>query len=262
MSTDKTRKTKVTILGTGTSSGVPTIGCNCKTCTSDDPKDKRLRVSALIQRGDTNIVIDSSADFRQQMLKNNVKSLDAVVYTHHHYDHISGFDDIRAYNFTSQKTMPIYLNKKTFDILSHTFSYAFGKAEQIGGGVPLIDVNIINHEKFEISGIEFEAIPMMHGKLEVYGFRIGDFAYCTDTNFIPEESFEKLKDLKYLVLDALRFDPHPTHFNLEQAMEAAQRIGAEQTYFTHIAHAFKHDEVDSSLPERMNLGYDGLIMEF
>ncbi|MDC1068046.1 MBL fold metallo-hydrolase [Candidatus Kapabacteria bacterium] len=251
-------KIKFTLLGTGTSSGVPTISCKCDTCVSNDIRDKRLRCSVMIETDTTRVIIDSSADFRQQMLKYNVDKLDAVVYTHHHFDHISGFDDIRAFNFTSKKQMPIYLNSKTLESIKSIFSYAFGKAEQIGGGIPKIDVNIIEEDNFIIGDIEFEIIKLMHGNLPVLGFRIGNFAYCTDTNYISEESLSKLKGLDYLILDSLRFTPHPTHFTIEESIDIAKRIGAKQTYFTHIAHNIKHSVVDPTLPKNINLAFDGL----
>ena len=248
---------KVTILGTGTSSGIPTIACKCETCTSNDPKDKRLRVSVLIEIDDKKYLIDTSADFRQQMIKHQVDNLDAILYTHHHFDHISGFDDIRAYNFHTRKPLAIYLNQKTLSAMKKVFSYAFGEAEQIGGGIPLVDINIIDDD-FNIGEHRFEVIPMMHGKLEVFGFRIGDFAYCTDTNYIPQSSIEKLKGLKYLILDALRYHEHPTHFTVDQAIEMAKKIGAERTYFTHIAHQIKHSDLNPKLPNGIELAYDGL----
>lgn len=249
---------KFTLLGTGTSSGVPTISCKCDTCTSTDPKDKRLRCSLLIESETTNVVIDTSSDFRQQMLKHNVDKLDAVVFTHHHYDHISGFDDIRAFNFISKKIIPIYINSKTLSVMKKMFAYAFGEAEQIGGGIPTFDIIEIDRKSFKIGDIKFEIIPMMHGKLEVLGFRIGDFAYCTDTNFIPDSSLELLKDLDILILDCLRYHKHPTHFTVDESIELAQKIGAKKTYFTHIAHNIKHSDLEPKLPKNIHLGFDGL----
>jgi phosphoribosyl 1,2-cyclic phosphate phosphodiesterase len=252
---------KITVLGSGTSSGVPTISCDCPTCTSNDPKDKRLRCSLLIENGDTSFVIDTSTDFRQQMLRAKVKKLDAIVFTHHHFDHIGGFDDIRAFNYTSHKAVPIYLNIKTYKELYRTFIYAFEKPEQLGGGVPLIEINIIDKQPFLIKDIEITPIPLMHGKMEVLGYRIGNFAYCTDTNFIPESSYELLKGLDVLILGALRYKTHPTHFNLEEAITAADRIGAKQTYLTHIAHKIKHSDCQKELPKNISLAYDDLELD-
>ncbi|MCX6146325.1 MAG: MBL fold metallo-hydrolase [Candidatus Kapabacteria bacterium] len=249
---------KITLLGTGTSSGVPLLACDCTTCISKDTRDKRLRCSVLIESKDTTIVIDTSSDFRQQMLLYNVKKIDAVIYTHHHFDHIGGFDDIRAYNYIQQKPMPIYLNKTTCDGLKRTFTYAFEIPDQIGGGVPLIEINYINRDIININGIEVMPIPYMHGNLEVLGFRIGNFAYCTDTNFIPNDSIKKLQGLDTLILDALRYQKHPTHFTVDQALECALKINAKQTYFTHIAHQIKHSELEAKLPKNIYIAYDGI----
>lgn len=251
----------VTVLGSGTSSGVPTIGCRCATCLSDDPRDKRLRPSLLVQSATTTIAIDTSSDFRQQMLRHNICALDAVVYTHHHFDHIGGFDDIRAYNFFLNRAMSIYLMEETFAELRRTFIYAFETPKQIGGGVPIVNTHIIDSEPFAIGDITCVPIPMMHGSLRVNGYRIDNFAYCTDTNNIPDSSLALLQGLDTLILDALRYHEHPTHFTVEQAIEIAQRIGARKTYFTHIAHNIRHAELDSALPENMALSYDGLTIE-
>jgi len=239
---------------------VPTVSCKCATCTSTDVRDKRLRCSILLQTDNTTVVIDSGPDFRQQMMKHNVDKIDAIIYTHHHYDHIAGFDEIRAYNFTSKNKMPIYLNQKTLTELSNTFRYAFGFAEQIGGGVPEVEVNLIDKENFKIGDIDFQIIPLMHGNLEVLGFRIGDFAYCTDTNFISNDSLNQLNNLDILILDALRYHHHPTHFTVEEAIEVVNQITPKKTYFTHIAHQIKHED-EKALPENMYFAYDDLQME-
>lgn len=252
---------KFTLLGSGTSTGVPTVSCQCATCLSDDPRDTRLRTSLLVESATTTIVIDTSADFRQQMLRHNVRTLDAVIFTHHHFDHIAGFDDIRGFNFTMRKAIPIYLMQETYDNVERTFLYAFVDLGHRGGGVPVVTRTIIDKEPFRIGDIECVPIPMMHGTMRVNGYRIGNFAYCTDTNFIFEESFERLQGLEVLVLDALRHEPHPAHFNLQQALAAAQRIGAKTTYFTHIAHNIKHADVEPTLPPNIFLGYDGLVLE-
>jgi phosphoribosyl 1,2-cyclic phosphate phosphodiesterase len=254
-------KMKFTILGSGTSSGIPTIGCKCPVCTSTDPKDKRLRTSLLVESETTTIVVDTSTDFRQQMLTNNVDKLDAVLFTHHHFDHIGGFDDIRAYNYQSRKPMQIYLTEECHKRLRETFIYAFEIPEQIGGGVPMIDVNLISTEKFTIGDIEIQPIRLMHGNMEILGFRFGDFAYCTDTNFVPEESIELLKGVDVLILDALRYQKHSTHFTISEAIEVSREIGARRTYFTHMTHQILHADCDPQLPDGINLSYDGLVIE-
>ncbi|MBX7155351.1 MAG: MBL fold metallo-hydrolase [Bacteriodetes bacterium] len=252
---------KFTLLGTGTSTGIPMPTCTCTTCTSPDSRDKRLRPSLLVESNTTTIVIDTSSDFRQQMLAHQVMKLDGVVYTHHHFDHIGGFDDIRPYNFTSNSIMPIYALDRTAQALRTTFPYAFEKPEQLGGGVPEVTLNVIDAEPFTVQDIQFIPIPLYHGILRVNGYRIGNFAYCTDTNNIPEESYQLLEGVEVLILDALRYHEHPTHFTVEQAIEAATRIGAKQTYFTHIAHQILHHDLDTRLPQGINVGYDGLTIE-
>lgn len=249
---------KVTVLGSGTSSGVPTISCNCRTCASEDPKDRRLRTSLLVQSETTTIVIDTSPDFRQQMLRHKVMKMDGIVFTHSHFDHIGGFDDIRAFNYTMRKPVRIYTNRLTMERLQRTFYYAFEIPEQLGGGVPMIDHTFIGDKSFRIGDIDISPIPLKHGKLDVLGFRIGNLAYCTDTNYIPESSRPLLENLDYLILDALRYDKHSTHFCLKEALEEVSKIQPGQTYFIHMAHEIMHSECDSSLPDTVNLAYDGL----
>ena len=249
---------KFTVLGSGTSTGVPLVGCSCPTCRSQDPRDKRLRSSLLIESPASTIVIDTSADFRYQMLRHSVQRLDAIVFTHHHFDHIAGFDDIRGYNFMLRKIVPIYLMQETMDNIERTFLYAFASGGQKGGGVPMVEQHIIESEPFCMGDVEFTPIPLWHGAMRVNGYRIGDFAYCTDTNCIPEESFALLRGVDVLILDALRPEAHPTHFNVEQAIAAAQRIGARQTYFIHMAHNILHADLESRLPQGIALAYDGL----
>jgi phosphoribosyl 1,2-cyclic phosphate phosphodiesterase len=253
----------LTVLGSGTSAGVPSIGCECATCTSGDPHDNRLRPSVLFSVNGTNLVIDTASDFRQQMLTHQVKSLDAVLFTHHHFDHIGGFDDIRPYNFMKKQPVPVYGMKRTLDELRTTFRYAFEPPEQEGGGVPQVEVHELPNEvsTLNVCGVELMTIPVFHGNLPVLGFRIGPIAYITDTNNIPESSFRNLQGLEYLILDALRFDEHPTHFSLDQAIAMAKRINAGKTYFTHIAHDIMHERDSALLPESMAFAYDGLVVQ-
>lgn len=253
---------RITMLGSGTSTGTPTVSCQCAACISTDSRDKRTRPSLLIQSETTTIVIDTSSDFRFHMLHYGVKAIDAIIFTHHHFDHIGGFDDIRGFNFTMKRAIPIYLMQETFDNLRRTFLYAFQDLGQKGGGVPLVNVHIIDNEVITIGDISLVPIPLMHGTMRVNGYRIGDFSYCTDTNFIPEESFEIIRGTKTLILDALRYDKHPTHFSVQEAITVAQRIGAQQTYFTHIAHNIVHADLEPRLPDGIMLGYDGLQFQF
>lgn len=259
MSNDNSFKLK--LLGTGTSTGVPNISCDCPTCTSNDPRDKRLRCSVLITHNDSNIIIDTGPDFRQQMISNNIRDINAVIYTHHHFDHIGGFDDIRGINFISHKPLPIYLNRFTFYNLSNIFAYAFQGFNDENNGTSLVNVNFIEEGKFKIKEIEFTILPLLHGGLEVLGFRIGNIAYCTDTNNIPDSTIKLMKDLDVLILDGLRDKPHKTHFNIEQAIEQANKINANNTYLTHIAHQIKHSVWENKLPKNIHLAYDGLTFE-
>lgn len=252
---------RLTVLGSGTSTGIPSVACHCDTCRSTDPRDKRLRPSIMVQSDTTTVVIDTSSDFRQQMLRHDVMSIDAIVYTHHHFDHIGGFDDIRPFNFHLKRAMPIYGMASTLAVLRSTFPYAFGEVEQVGGGVPVIETITIDDAPFTIGDITFTPIPLMHGSIRVNGYRIGDVAYCTDTNHIPLSSFDLLEGLDVLILDGLRPQPHPTHFTIDEAVDVASRIGARMTYLTHIAHQVKHAETERLLPANVRISYDDLIIE-
>ena len=259
---------KVIILGSGTSQGIPIIGCRCKTCLSVNPKDKRLRVSVYIDTGDKRpdggtlkILIDTSPDFRQQMLVNKLDDIDAILYTHHHIDHIMGLDDIRQINQLHHKTVNVYGNGETISYIKKSFSYIFNENTYKGGGIPDIKTHIIELESFNIGGVDVIPIKYFHGPTEVWGYRIGDFAYMTDCNRIPEEEYAKLKDLKLLVIDALRYRKHSTHFSIDEAVEVSEKINAKQTYFTHMTHDVLHDEANEKLPGNIRLAYDGLTVE-
>lgn len=255
-------KLKIKILGSGTSTGVPLISCDCPTCLSDDPRDKRLRTSIMLTYGDTRVVVDTTPDFRQQMIASNVKKLDGILYTHAHFDHIAGFDDLRAFNFTSRLPMDIYSTSETFTKIKNTFLYAFGSAEQIGGGVPQIQHRSIEpYVPFFVKELEILPLRLMHGKLEVIGFRIGSFAYLTDTNFIPEKTYKYLDGLEILIIDALRINPHPTHFCISETLEAIKRLNPAKAYFIHIAHEIKHAECEGNLPRNIQICYDGMEFE-
>ncbi|MDC0580304.1 MBL fold metallo-hydrolase [Bacteroidia bacterium] len=248
---------KVTFLGTGTSQGVPIIACDCEVCNSKDPRDRRLRSSVLIHYNDLQIIIDTGPDFRQQMLREKVTQLDAVVFTHEHKDHMAGFDDIRGFNWKDKKPMEVYGNQQVELALKRDFHYAF--SEKKYPGVPSINLHIIDNQTFEIQGTPIIPIEVMHYKLPVLGFRIGDFTYITDANFISEEEKEKIRGSKVLVLNALKKSEHISHFSLKEAMVLADELDVEKTYFTHISHHMGfHENVSEELPSHMELAYDEL----
>ncbi|MFT5056857.1 MAG: phosphoribosyl 1,2-cyclic phosphate phosphodiesterase [Pseudoalteromonas distincta] len=250
---------KVTFLGTGTSQGVPIITCTCPVCSSTDPRDNRLRASVLIETEHTNIVLDTGPDFRQQMLRENVQKVDAILFTHGHKDHTAGFDDIRGFNWKTKEAMEVYANEEVEIVLKRDFHYAF--AEHKYPGVPNLNLNVIQNKNFMIRDVAITPIEVLHYKLPVFGYRIGDFSYITDANFISDSEKEKLKGSKVLVLNALRKSEHISHFTLDQAVAIAREIGAEQTYLIHMSHQMGlHAEVDSELPEGINLAYDGLAV--
>ena len=248
---------QVTFLGTGTSSGVPLIGCQCAVCQSLDYRDKRLRVSVLIETQGKNFVIDTGPDFRQQMLRERVTQLDAVLFTHQHKDHTAGLDDVRAFNFLQRQDMPVYARSQVLDQLKAEFAYVF--ADKKYPGIPRIQLHEITHQPFCIEGVTFVPIDAMHHNLPVFGFRVGDFAYLTDINFVPDHEMYKLNNLAVLVIGALQIEPHISHFTLSQALDFAQKVGAKQTYFTHISHKLgSHKEVSKHLPDTVLLAQDGL----
>jgi phosphoribosyl 1,2-cyclic phosphate phosphodiesterase len=249
---------KVTFLGTGTSQGVPVIGCQCQVCSSENPKDKRLRSSIFIETETANIVIDTGADFRQQMLREKVRKLDAVLFTHEHKDHTAGLDDIRPFNFLQKKNMPLYGTKKVLGQIQQEFAYIF--AEKRYPGIPQVELHEISKEKsFCVEQTKITPIEVFHYRLPVLGFRIENFTYITDANYIASEEMAKIYGSKILVINALQREKHISHYNLEEAIAVAQHIGAEMTYFTHISHKMGlHDEVSKELPENIKIAYDGL----
>ncbi len=251
---------RVILLGTGTSHGVPMIGCDCPVCTSSDPRDTRTRSSIVVQVEGGAILIDTSPELRVQCLACRITRVDAVLFTHAHADHVVGLDDLRRFNWLQKSPLTCYGDAQTIRTLERMFSYAFDHRQSYISSKPQLFLSEITGP-FELVGQRIVPIPLFHGPLPVLGFRFGGFAYCTDCSVIPDGSFELLKDLDVLVLDALRHKPHPTHFTLEQAVEAAGRIGAKQTYFTHIAHELGHASTNASLPAGMALGYDGQVIE-
>ena len=250
----------ITFLGTGTSQGVPVIACDCEVCTSDNPKDKRLRSSILIEGGGKVIVVDSGPDFRYQMLRACVKHLDAIVFTHEHKDHIAGMDDIRAFNYQQQGPIDVYADKRVQAALKREFFYVF--EEHKYPGIPQLNLHTIGTRPFMIGELTFIPIEVLHYKLPVLGFRIKDFTYITDAKTVSEQEKKKIKGSKVLIVNALQRQDHISHFTLDEAIAFAKEIGAEKTYFTHISHRLgKHDNVSKMLPHNIELTYDGLKLE-
>lgn len=252
---------KITFLGSGTSAGVPMIACDCEVCTSPDKKDTRLRPSIMVQSPTTTIVVDTTPDFRYQMLRENVRKLDAVLFTHSHKDHIAGLDDVRAFNFFYKPVMEIYSTSTTEEAIKREFPYVF--TEEKYPGVPVINLNTITSEPFMIGDIPVQPIIVWHLKMQVFGFRFGKFVYITDANRIDEKEKEKIKGCEVLVLNALRKHHHISHFTLAEAIDIVQELKIPRAYFTHISHQLgRHVEIETELPEGIHLAYDGLVLEF
>ncbi|MFC4871385.1 MBL fold metallo-hydrolase [Negadavirga shengliensis] len=248
---------KITFLGTGTSQGVPVIGCSCEVCNSLDYRDKRLRSSLHIETEGKSIVIDTGPDFRSQMLRESISRLDAVVYTHEHKDHTAGLDDIRPFNFKHQIDIPIYGTPQVIQQLMAEFSYIF--VEKKYPGIPRVVINEIENRPFEVKGVPFTPIRVMHHKLPVFGYRIHDFTYITDANQIPQEELKKMEGTKVLVLNALQTKPHISHFTLQEALDLVDFLKPQQAYFTHVSHRLGlHRKVEENLPGNVALAYDGL----
>ncbi len=248
---------KITFLGTGTSQGVPVIACDCETCRSEDPRDKRLRTSLLIENEETTLVIDAGPDFRQQMLRANVGKLDSIILTHEHKDHIAGMDDVRAFNYRTRDAIDIYAEERVQKAVRREFSYVF--AEHQYPGVPKMRLFDIPAYGFEVKSIKLIPIRVFHYRLPIYGFRTGNFAYITDANYIPEESKELLYGVKYLVINALRKEKHISHFSLREAVDLIREISPKKAFITHIGHQMgRHSEVSRELPPEITLAWDGL----
>ncbi len=251
---------KIIFLGTGTSQGVPVIGCNCITCKSDDPKDKRLRSSILIQVDDKNIVIDCGPDFRYQMLREKVTHLEAIVFTHEHKDHTGGLDDIRSYNYLSKRPMDIYAEERVQASLRMEYSYIFHEHKY--PGVPEVTLHTITNQPFQVAGIEFIPIRLYHHKLPIFGYRINNVAYLTDIKFIEPQEKEKLLGCKYLIVSGLRKENHIAHFSIQEAIDLIQELKPEKGFITHISHQLGlHAEISRELPDNIFLAYDRLVLE-
>lgn len=251
---------KITVLGSGTSMGVPTIGCDCGVCTSPDPRDNRLRPSILVTVNGRNILIDTTPDFRTQALRARIRRVDAILFTHEHADHIMGLDDVRPFNFLQREGIPIYGSPEVLERIRRSFQYIFD-GQRKESNVPRLTCNELDGQPFELFGETVVPVPVLHGSYPIYGFRIGRAAYLTDHSEVPEESLALLEGLDVLFLDALRYKPHPTHSTVERSLETARRVGARRVFFTHICHDLPHARTEERLPPHVRLAYDTLEID-
>lgn len=252
----------IIFLGTGPSPGVPTVCCQCEICLSDDPRNKRLRSSILVQNDGSNILIDTSTDLRQQCLDHNITHIHSVLYTHHHADHVHGIDELRSFNFFNKMVIPCYGSEQTLSVIKNSFNYIFnGNNHNIGGGTPRLTLQTIDNEPFVCAGVSVTPLDVMHGNMVITAYKLNNAAYVTDCSHIPEESKAELEGLDLLILNALGFKPHPTHFSLGQALEAVEELKPKRTILTHLNHQFDHQTVSKELPEGVELAYDGLRIE-
>jgi phosphoribosyl 1,2-cyclic phosphate phosphodiesterase len=247
----------ITVLGSGTSVGVPTVGCHCAVCQSTDPRDTRLRPSVLVSYGGRNVLIDTTPDLRQQALRAGIEHLDAIVFTHAHADHLMGLDDVRPFNYRQKEPIPVYGSAETMAAIRRVFEYIFAEGKK-ESSVPRLELRALDGAPFDVLGLEFVPVPVRHGRATIYGYRFGAAAYLTDHSSIPEESAEKLRGLDVLFLDALRHRPHPTHTTVARALEHVRELAPRRAFFTHICHDLGHAETEARLPENVRLAYDGL----
>jgi phosphoribosyl 1,2-cyclic phosphate phosphodiesterase len=254
-------KATLTVLGSGTSMGVPTIGCDCAVCHSQDPRDRRTRPSVLIEYGGRSVLIDTTPDFREQAIREKIRKLDAVLYTHTHADHLLGIDDLRPLSFLHRPgRLPLYAHPDAAAFIQNMFRYIFDSDYKFGG-LPQIEMRPLQGT-LELFGARFEPITLIHGDAEIYGFRFGSAAYLTDHSEIPEASLSKLENLDVLFLDALRYKPHPTHSTVENSLRIVERLNPQRAFFTHICHDLPHEQTNAALPENVKLSYDGMKLEF
>jgi phosphoribosyl 1,2-cyclic phosphate phosphodiesterase len=252
---------RILFLGTGTSTGVPSLCCPCDVCKSDDPRNKRLRASALIQNDGFNILIDTSTDLRQQCLLYNITQIDGVLYTHHHADHVHGIDELRCFNFFNKTVIPCYGNDMTLSAIQNNFGYIFNGEKPMGGGVPKLDMITLNGDSFALRGVKVHPVDITHGNLTILAYKVNNAAYVTDCSGLPDKSKEVLSGLDVLVLNALGFEPHATHFCLSESLAAIEELKPKRAILTHINHKFDHETVSSDLPDNVELAYDGLTVD-
>lgn len=254
-------RAKLTVLGSGTSMGVPTVGCSCAVCHSSDPHDRRTRPSVLLEYGGKFVLIDTTPDFREQAIRENIRRIDAVLYTHTHADHILGIDDLRPLTYAHKPNkLPLYAKPEDADFIRNMFRYIFD-ADYKFGGLPQVELIALDGP-LDLFGARFEPVPVIHGETVIYGFRFGTAAYLTDHSDIPETSYCKLENLDILFLDALRHKPHPTHSTVEQSLRIVNRVKPRRAFFTHICHDLPHEETNAQLPQGVRLSYDGMKLEF
>jgi phosphoribosyl 1,2-cyclic phosphate phosphodiesterase len=254
-------KARLTVMGSGTSMGVPTVGCDCAVCQSSDPHDRRTRPSVLVEYDNHAVLIDSTPDFREQAIRERIKKLDAVLYTHTHADHILGIDDLRPLSYRHRPNkLPLYASPEAGEFIRSMFRYIFD-ADYKFGGLPQVELRTISGP-VELSGARFEPVPVIHGETQIYGFRFGSAAYLTDHSEIPEASLARLQDLDILFLDALRHKPHPTHSTVANSLQIVERLKPRRAFFTHICHDLPHEATNASLPPNVRLAYDGMKLDF
>lgn len=252
---------KVTVLGCGTSTGVPVISCPCEVCTSKDPRNRRTRASIMITNGNANVIIDTSPDLRCQALENKINRVDAVLYTHAHADHIFGLDDLRIYNFLQTEKIPIYGSGETMSHIRKVFSYIWNPDAPLGGGKPMLETNVMEKRAHKIAGVNVEPVKIMHGSVPIYGYVFDSLAYLTDCSAIPDETRELVKGKEVLILGALRYRPHPTHFCLDEALAAIEDIKPGRAFLTHMSHSFDYEKTNAELPKGVELAYDGMVID-